>query len=582
MLFCYRAHIDSLQQHHKEAEEKRLQREKELAVNIEQKEQLIETQRNTLTEFEKKCAEVKSENDRNINTEVEQFMIRRGEETTKLNEEIRKVVDATRDENDKELLDEIRALWETETNRVAVQENICAEITNDFNASLSLSILEPSKRNGDIAEENETEAVCLQKEDISKKLSYAHTTLEEMQHNKAKVLKKYEQDYKHRFEFICWEKERALKKVKEKIELCDNEKRSYQESLIDSQSVLDEVKARYFNTVSQENEMLSAERSKFDLRKKELMKKSIEEQQCFNDKVQQYRLLLKKGQENINEKKSETEQLRQELTELMKIKGENVTTKINALRVELNDKIEDMHELEKNHNVVKKEEEKVIQNMLTELNMKKQQNDKDVEMSDKLLLELEQTSREKILMLQEEVDATEKTVLQYRSNIDRSDERLLEIDLSHESDTAKLDTELLYVAYMIEKKFHNDTEGHEYTTIQNSKTKLEDVYQVYKLNLENIQKETDNVWKPLVDNREQAQVVLEDLVRARGIAEVTLTELKEQFESEHKEEVEEIESWRERLADLEEEKNISSFCSENEISDNQMVTENLLLKEKQE
>merc|ERR1712062_640420 len=75
------------------------------------------------------------------------------------------------------------------------------------------------------------------------------------------------------------------------------------------------------------------------------------------------------------------------------------------------------------------------------------------------------------------------------------------------------------------------------------------------------------VWKPLLDNREQAQVVLEDLVRTRGIAEVTLTELREQFATERKEESEEVEGWRERLADLEEEKNISSFCRENEISD---------------
>ena len=58
-----------------------------------------------------------------------------------------------------------------------------------------------------------------------------------------------------------------------------------------------------------------------------------------------------------------------------------------------------------------------------------------------------------------QVDATEKTVLQYRSDIDRSDEKLKEIEKANESETAKLDTELLYVGYMVEKKFQNDNNG---------------------------------------------------------------------------------------------------------------------------
>ena len=57
------------------------------------------------------------------------------------------------------------------------------------------------------------------------------------------------------------------------------------------------------------------------------------------------------------------------------------------------------------------------------------------------------------------MDATEKTVLQYRSDIDRSDEKLKEIEKANESETAKLDTELLYVGYMVEKKFQNDNNG---------------------------------------------------------------------------------------------------------------------------
>ena len=57
------------------------------------------------------------------------------------------------------------------------------------------------------------------------------------------------------------------------------------------------------------------------------------------------------------------------------------------------------------------------------------------------------------------MDATEKTVLQYRSDIDRSDEKLKEIEKVNETETAKLDTELLYVGYMVEKKFQNEEAG---------------------------------------------------------------------------------------------------------------------------
>ena len=69
--------------------------------------------------------------------------------------------------------------------------------------------------------------------------------------------------------------------------------------------------------------------------------------------------------------------------------------------------------------------------------------------------------------------------------------------------------------------FADCEEGSQYVaTITESKTKLEEVYQTYKMNIENVQKESEVVWKPLLDNREQAQVVLENLVRTRGIAEV--------------------------------------------------------------
>ena len=237
------------------------------------------------------------------------------------------------------------------------------------------------------------------------------------------------------------------------------------------------------------------------------------------------------------------------------------------LRLNLNDKIEDIHELENNLSVVKKEEEKVIQAMLRELNRKKVLNENEAKLSEKLLVEFEKVSREKILLLQEDVDLQEKTVLKCQSNMEKDEEKIKELDKLRDSDSAKLDTELLYIAYLIEKDSSNlpEQNSENLDFIKSSKVALEKINLEYKNNIENIQKDTEASCKNMLNERENSQIVLEDLVRARGITEVTLTELKEQFTLERKEELEQIESLRERLADFEEERNLSNACSENEI-----------------
>lgn len=577
-------HLEELERHYAEAEEKRVHREKELSESIQSKENLIGSQEEKLAQVQHQCEEVKTENDKSVEREVDLFIKQRSEETTKLNNEIRDIVDSERAKSESPVnIDDIHAVWVTETNKIVAQEKLCSTLNNELNGCVS-----SLERKSDIVED-ERHNLEQRKEELKKSLNNAQVYLEEVYHGKAKALKKYEHDYKNRYEFVCWERDRALEKKNERKQLVEVELSSHEDKLVDAQSGLDETKAKYYTVVSEENKNLATERYKVDQRKKEAIKRSIEDQREFNDKVKQYRSLLQKGQDKINVKKVETESLRQELTDLMKIKGENAKLKIESLRVELNDKIEDIHELEKNHQVVKNEEEIVIQTMMKELESKKLQNENEADMSEKVMLELEKVSREKILLLQEDVDACEKTVLQYKSDIERDEENLKEIDKLYETDTAKLDTELLYVAYLIEKEFQNRDEAPELVTIQNSKSKLEDINKTYKSNIENIQKLTDSIWKPLIESREEAQLVLEDLVRTRGIAEVTLTELEEQFSQERKEEIDEIEILRERLADFEEERNISGGCSENEIypaageqnSKNDDSFEEILTKEKQ-
>ena len=92
-----------------------------------------------------------------------------------------------------------------------------------------------------------------------------------------------------------------------------------------------------------------------------------------------------------------------------------------------------------------------------------------------------------------------------------------DIDKLHENEAAKLDTDLLYVGYLIDKEFSADSDSEELAAVLQSKQFLEELNENYKHRIESIKGESDGTWKPLVDSREQAQLVLEDLVRNRGI-----------------------------------------------------------------
>ncbi|XP_066931850.1 kinesin-like protein KIF16B [Clytia hemisphaerica] len=552
-------HIEELERKHTEAEKKRQQRQKELSESINAKKESITLQEKKLKELEQKCSDVKSNDTTRIENEVHVFMKNRSELMTTMSNDIQKIVTDMRAKSGDSNIDQIRSVWETETNRIETQEKLCSTLRNELE-SLNTTL----ENMGNVTDEDKMN-IEQQKSDLERTLKNADVSLEEALNNKAESLAKYGQDYKNRYEFICWEREKVTGQTHLKKEKINVEKAQHEECFLEAEGVLDEVKTKYYEAVTLENEMISQERLKVDQRKKESIKQSILDQRECNEKVQQYRMLLTKRQEKINSKRIEMESIRNDLTEAMKGKTDDSRKKADRLRMELNDKIEDVHELEKNHDIMKSEEERVIQNMLSELNDKKKRHEIETETSENILKEFEQVSREKVLLLQEEVDMAEKSVIQCRSVIERDEGKLKDIDKLHEAETAKLDTDLLYVGYLIDKEFPKDSDSEELAGVLESKQTLEVLNENYKQKIESIKAETDSTWKPLVESREEAQVVLEDLVRTRGIAEVTLTELKEQFLQERQTELTEIEQLKERLGDLIEEQDLSRSSLEDEV-----------------
>ena len=574
-----------MEKKHTEADSKRQQRQKELSESIQEKQDSIVLQQTKLTEVEQRCSEVKSNDTKRIENEVHVYLQNRSELMNRMSEDIRKIVDEARaktgDDSSSPSLQEIRSVWEIETNRIASQEKLCTSLRNELD-SVTAAL---DNNSGNVTDEEKMK-LDSHKAELERTLSNASTALEEAVNNKAENLAKYGQDYKNRYEFICWERNKVTANVTNKKAEIAVEKAKHEEALCEAEGILDEVKTKYFEAVANENEKISIERIKVDERKKEAIKQSIIDQRECNEKVQQYRSLLAKRQEKISARKEEMEEIRKELTDVMKIKSDEAKTKAENLRMVLNDKIEDIHELERNHDIVKSEEEKVIQSMLQELSEKKTRNEKEAETSENVLKEMEQVSREKVLLLKEEVDMMEKSVIQCRSDIQKEEEKIKAVEKLHESATTKLDTDILYVGYLIDKEFSKDSDSPELATVLKSKQTLEELTENYKSKIESIKAETDSTWKPLLESREQVQVVLEDLVRTRGIAEVTLAELKQQFSQERQIELEEIEQLKERLKDLIEEKDLSRSSLEDEIvrdeSKDELVSFNKqLMEEKQ-
>ena len=430
---------------------------------------------------------------------------------SRMSDDIRKIVnDARLDSNESIDIEQIREVWDSETNRVEKQEKLCSTLRNELE-SLTMTL----ENMGNITDEEKMN-LEKQKSEMENTIKTVDATLEEAINKKAEVLAKYGQDFKNRYEFICWERDKVTNKTNDKKSKSRHEKEQHEGAVIEAEGVLDEAKTKYFQIAALENEKLSRERLKVDQRKKESIKRSILDQRECNEKVSKYRSLLTKRQEKINTAKQEMEDIRKELTETMRGKSDESKKRALELRDTLNDRIEDIHELERNHQVVKTEEERVIKSMLKELKLKKEGHEAENAACNNLLKEFEKVSRERLLLLQEEVDMCEKSVIQCRSDIERDEEKLKDIDKQHENKIAKLDTELLYVGYLIDKEFSKDSDSEELAAVLQSKQTLEALNEDYKHHIESIKTESDSIWKPLLESREQAQLVLDDLVRTRG------------------------------------------------------------------
>ena len=501
-----------MERKHTESEKKRQHRQKELSESINDKKESITLQQNRLQDLEQQCAQVKSDSTTRIDNEVRVYLKNRSELVNKMSDDIGKIVNEARLKgNDSTNIEQIREVWDTETSRVEKQEKLCSTLRNELE-SLTTTL----ENMGNITDEDKMK-LERQKSELEKTVNDADASLEETINKKAEVLAKFGQDYKNRYEFICWERDKVTKKITERKSKIDEEKAEHEDALLEAEGILDEVKTKYFQSVALENEQVARERLKVDQRKKNSIKLSILDQRECNEKVDKYRNLLTKRQDKINTKKAEMEAIRADLTEAMRGKSEESKRRANELRDTLNDRIEDVHELERNHEIMKSEEECVIQNMLQELKVKKEGHEAESAASDNILKEFEKVSRERLLLLQDEVNMSEKGVIQCRSDIERDEEKLKDIDKLHENEAAKLDTDLLYVGYLIDKEFSADSDSEELAAVLQSKQFLEELNENYKHRIESIKGESDGTWKPLVDSREQAQLVLEDLVRNRGI-----------------------------------------------------------------
>nr|XP_047133300.1 kinesin-like protein KIF16B isoform X1 [Hydra vulgaris] len=540
-----RKHLAELEHQHNDAEVKRKQREKELVDSINEKISLIDEQQNCLNDLVEKCKTVKDKNKQSIEQEIKNFFQLRRTETSALDIEINKFINTKSLDCTK--ITELKEVWNGESLKLFHQENICDILKNEIKECIFALDQKATLSNEDKI------SLEARKSQLLSKACIEQAKLEEVFHSKAKALKKYEQNFLNRYQFLLWEKEAINDKSLQKKNMLDNEIAILKEAMSEAQSQLDEISTKFFEVEAQENEKIASERYKVDQIKKISMKQRIEDQRDFNEKVQQYRNLLRKGQDSIDVKNAEIDLIRKELNAILLTKNEHSKSKAESLQGNLNSMIEDLDELKKNYLILKNEEEKIITNMLGELNNKKAQIENNIKMAERVLNELQNLSSEKINALKKQVNCAENNVFHCEENIAKCNQNLNEINKWYDEANAQLDTELLYVAYLVEKELQGKEEFQDVlSSINVAKLKLEQITKNYSESIENFKKDYEVVSKPLTEAKDQAQVVLEDLLCARNVAEMTLNELREQFSVERKIELEEIYSLKEKLQGLSE------------------------------
>jgi len=561
--------IIELEERYSESERKRSSRENKLLEEINSKERLIKEQEKSLNGLEEFYNESKNSSDLKIKGMVEHFLDMRTAETARLKVKMNEIIQETQEassSDDAEKKLQMKKIWIEETEKVTQQEKVVTNLQNELH-----ELVDRFEDQSSISDEDKIEFET-QKQVIEENMEEALAGLRDAEENREKVLSVYKNNYCSKFDLLCWERELE----EEKIESKKAHLRGQIAKQIDAlESAVVDLKKRndsYDSLTNSEDESLLRCKSEMDKRRTQLKEDCEKMQSQLDAEIRNFQTKDRIVTREIEDTRARLDNAKLELGRAMidRKHGEsseellgNVIKKKEQDIAELELALKDMDDRRTKERL---ENEEKVQEKLHELNMLNVQFEEEVRYSSKKYTELEQSAREKILLQQESVDDAEKQLLQCRNNLDRNEERLQELQKLEEGMIAKADNELLFIAYLLEKDLEEKGKTQEYEKFHTCKNNVENIASQYKEEVSKLQKEVDEQLNPLVLQREEAQVVLEDLVRSRGISEVALSELKEQFQKERSEEFSSIERLKEKLADLEEETSLSMSLGRDEVA----------------
>ena len=562
--------IFELEERYSESERKRTHRENQLMEEIGSKERLIREQEKSLNGLQDLYQESKDSSDLKIKGMVEHFLDMRTSETARLKVKMKEIIQVeTKGISNSEVVGkklEMKRIWNQETEQVTHQEKVVSSLQNELH-----EIVDKFEDQSSISDEDKIKFEQ-QKQSTEEKMEMALADLQNVKDNREKLLSVYKNDYCNKFDLLCWEREMEEEKVESKKAHLREQIAIQIDSLEAAVGTLTKRKSTYDALVNAEEQSLQTYKSEMGKRIVHMKDGCEKMQSQLDTEIRKFQERDRSLTHEIEDVRVRLDNSRLDLGRAMmdrkhgegnrKIVDDMIETKekeVGELEVVLKN-MDDKRTRERLEN------EENVQEMLHQLNMMNVGYEEEVRYSNKTYNELEQSSREKILLQQESVDDAEKQLLQCRNNLDRNEERLQELQKLEEGMIAKADNELLFIAYLLEKDLEEKGKAQEYELFHTCKSNVENIASQYKEEVSKLQKEVDEQLNPLVLQREEAQVVLEDLVRSRGISEVALNELKEQFFKERNEELSSIEGLKEKLADLEEETSLSMSLGRDEVA----------------
>ena len=533
---------------------------------------MIEEQQNRLNNIEAEYEKIKEDSNSKTKAKVEHYLDQRTAETAKLNVEIQEIISkemkrTMSTEKINETRTAIRRVWEKEIAKISEKEQCIHSLQNQYHESVDQFESQESVSDEDKIqfEQDKTE--------LFDKLSREKASLEELYREKESSLKAYKQNYQNRLDILGWERREAEEKLKNRKEILRQQVTTQVEKLEETYTVLSNEREKYKMSAKVEEDSLKREKDLLEEIKRNAWEESGRKQDEFNSEICNCQELIRNAKTEAEFERTKLDTLLLELGRLTSEynRSDNGTKErfrdiIETKNLEVQEQQAKVTGLQEQYTFEKIENEEKVQESLHSLNLLKVEMAERVKSQTSKYNDLEQKSRQNLLILRENVDEIEKQLLQYRNNLERDEERLEELRKVEEGMNARADTELLYIAFLLEKDLKEQGKEDQLLTARTLKSNLEEMGNVYRVELSKMQRETEEGLKPLVKNREQAQIVLGDLIRSRGISEVALNELREQFDRERTAESANIESLREKLVDIAEENNLSSSTSKEEIT----------------